>query len=211
MFAAWDYPAMQALEACRSEMLKVPHDVAVLGVDNDSLVCDATVPPLSSIPFDYERQGYESAAALAVLFEKPAAHLQKPLTVMCRPLPVFVRESATATSPASDLLKRAMRYIAKNAAKGISMRDVARELGVSQSLLSLRFREFSGGTVMDAVIAARIQKAKHLLATTSRSIKDITTASGFRNANYMKSAFKRIIGMTMRDYRTKMQKTTKQV
>ena len=211
VFAAWDYPAMQALEACRSEMLKVPHDVAVLGVDNDSLVCDATVPPLSSIPFDYERQGYESAAALAVLFEKPAAHLQKPLTVMCRPLPVFVRESATATSPASDLLKRAMRYIAKNAAKGISMRDVARELGVSQSLLSLRFREFSGGTVMDAVIAARIQKAKHLLATTSRSIKDITTASGFRNANYMKSAFKRIIGMTMRDYRTKMQKTTKQV
>lgn len=211
VFAAWDYPAMQALEACRSEMLKVPHDVAVLGVDNDSLVCDATVPPLSSIPFDYERQGYESAAALAVLFEKPVAHLQKPLTVMCRPLPVFVRESATATSPASDLLKRAMRYIAKNAAKGISMRDVARELGVSQSLLSLRFREFSGGTVMDAVIAARIQKAKHLLATTSRSIKDITTASGFRNANYMKSAFKRIIGMTMRDYRTKMQKTTKQV
>lgn len=207
VFAAWDYPAMQALEACRSEMLKVPHDVAVLGVDNDSLVCDATVPPLSSIPFDYERQGYESAAALAVLFEKPAAHLQKPLTVMCRPLPVFVRESATATSPASDLLKRAMRYIAKNAAKGISMRDVARDLGVSQSLLSLRFREFSGGTVMDAVIAARIQKAKHLLATTNRSIKDITTASGFRNANYMKSAFKRIIGMTMRDYRTKMQKS----
>ena len=211
VFAAWDYPAMQALEACRSERLKVPHDVAVLGVDNDSLVCDATVPPLSSIPFDYERQGYESAAALAVLFEKPATHLQKPLTVMCRPLPVFVRESATATSPASDLLKRAMRYIAKNAAKGISMRDVARDLGVSQSLLSLRFREFSGGTVMDAVIAARIQKAKHLLATTNRSIKDITTASGFRNANYMKSAFKRIIGMTMRDYRTKMQKTTKQV
>lgn len=211
VFAAWDYPAMQALEVCRSERLKVPHDVAVLGVDNDSLVCDATVPPLSSIPFDYERQGYESAAALAVLFEKPAAHLQKPLTVMCRPLPVFVRESATATSPASDLLKRAMRYIAKNAAKGISMRDVARDLGVSQSLLSLRFREFSGGTVMDAVIAARIEKAKHLLATTSRSIKDITAASGFRNANYMKSTFKRIIGMTMRDYRTKMQKTTKQV
>jgi len=64
---------------------------------------------------------------------------------------------------------------------------------------------------MDAVIAARIQKAKHLLATTNRSIKDITTASGFRNANYMKSAFKRIIGMSMRAYRTKMQKTTKQV
>ena len=53
---------------------------------------------------------------------------------------------------------------------------------------------------------ARTQKAKHLLATTNRSIKDITAASGFRNANYMKSAFKRIIGMTMRDYRTKMQK-----
>ncbi len=204
VFAAWDYPAMQALEICRAEGLKVPHDVAVLGVDNDSLVCDATVPPLSSIPFDYEQQGFESAAALSALFKKPALHRKRPMTVTCRPLPVFVRESAAAISPATNLLKRAMRYISKNAVKGISMRDVARDLGVSQSLLSLRFREFSGGTVMDAVIAARIQKAKHLLATTSRSIKDITAASGFRNANYMKAVFKRIVGMTMRDYRTKM-------
>ena len=211
VFASWDYPAMQALEICRAEGLKVPHDVAVLGVDNDSLVCDATVPPLSSIPFDYEQQGFESAAALSALFKKPALHRKRPMTVTCRPLPVFVRESAAAISPATNLLKRAMRYISKNAVRGISMRDVARDLGVSQSLLSLRFREFSSGTVMDAVIAARIEKAKHLLATTSRSVKDITAASGFRNANYMKAVFKRIVGMTMRDYRTMMKKTTKQV
>ena len=201
ILAAWDYPAVQALEICRAEKIKVPHDIAILGVDNDPMVCDATMPPLSSVPFDYEKEGFESAAALDILLEKPARRA-KPVTVACHPLPVFVRESAARIAPVSVLIKRAMRHIEKNASKGISTRDVAQALGVSQSLLTLRFREYAGMTVMDALINARLKKTCELLVSTNRSIKDVTMASGFRNANYLKATFKAKFGQSMREYRT---------
>ena len=200
VLASWDYPAMQVLEICRAEKIRVPQDIAVLGVDNDPMICDATTPPLSSIPFDYEKEGYESAAALDTLLEKPARR-EKPVTVACLPLSVFPRESASRPAPASDLLKRALRYIAKNAAKGISTRDVATALGVSQSLLSLRFREYANYSVMDAILDARLKKVCDLLSSTNRSIQDITVAAGFRNANYLKDIFRRRFKMTMSDYR----------
>ena len=200
ILAAWDYPGVQALELCRAEKIKVPHDVAILGVDNDPMVCDATTPPLSSIPFDYEKEGYESAAALNVLLEKPARRT-KPVMVACHPLPVFVRESAARIAPASGLIKQALRYIAKNAVKGISTRDVAEALGISQSLLTLRFREYANTTVMDALIDARLEKVCELLVSTNRSIQEVTTASGFRNANYLKAVFKEKFGLSMREYR----------
>ena len=200
VLAAWDYPAIQALEICRAESIKVPHDIAVLGVDNDPLVCEAATPPLSSIPFDYERQGYESAAALDVLLSRPAKRAS-PVVIACHPLPVVARESASIIAPASALLKRALRYISRNATRGISTRDVAKALGVSQSLLTLRFREFAGGTVMDALIDARIEQAKRLLATTKRPIREITGAAGFRNPNYMKGVFRRKVGLSMREWR----------
>ena len=202
VLAAWDYPAIQALEICRAESIKVPHDIAVLGVDNDPLVCEAATPPLSSIPFDYERQGYESAAALDVLLSRPAKRAS-PVVIACHPLPVVARESASIIAPASALLKRALRYISRNATRGISTRDVAKALGVSQSLLTLRFREFAGGTVMDALIDARIAQAKRLLATTKRPIREITAVSGFRNPNYMKGVFRRKVGMSMREWRNR--------
>lgn len=204
VLAAWDYPAVQALETCRAEGIKVPHNIAVMGVDNDPLVCDAAVPPLSSIPFDYERQGYESAAALDLLLSRMERR-SRPVRVECRPLPVVVRESTAPIAPASALIKGALRYISRNAAKGVSSRDVAKALGVSQSLLTLRFREFAGGTIMDFIIAARIDRAKRLLATTKRSIREITVETGFRNENYMKGVFRRKVGMTMREYRARHQ------
>ena len=82
------------------------------------------------------------------------------------------------------------------------VRRAAKALGVSQSLLTLRFREFAGGTVMDALIDARIAQAKRLLATTKRPIREVTVASGFRNPNYMKGVFRRKVGMSMREWRS---------
>ena len=200
VLASWDYPAMQAIETCRALKLKVPHDIAILGVDNDPMVCDATSPPLSSIPFDYEQEGYESAAALEALITRPACR-NRPLIVACRPLPVFVRESATAVAPASELIKRALRLIEKTATKGLSAKSIARELGVSHSLLTLRFREFTHSTVTDALTDVRLKKVQQLLTTTNRSIQDITSAAGFRNVNYLKNLFRRKFEMSMREYR----------
>ena len=94
VLAAWDYPAIQALEICRAEGIRVPHELAVLGVDNDPLVCEAATPPLSSIPFDYERQGYESAIALDELLTHPHRRWSLP-AILC----LSLRASRPRQSP----------------------------------------------------------------------------------------------------------------
>lgn len=200
ILGAWDYPAVQALEICRREGIRIPQEVAIIGVDNDPMICEASVPPLTSIPFAYEQEGYESAAALAQLIERKR-NKHHPITVSISPSAVVERESAAAIAPASQLIKRAQRFIEQNAHKGISTKDVASAMGVSQSLLSLRFREFSDETVLAALIRIRLEKTKQLLAETSRSISHISAACGFRNPSYLKNLFRRRVGMSMRDYR----------
>ena len=200
ILGAWDYPAVQALEICRREGIRIPQEVAIIGVDNDPMICEASVPPLTSIPFAYEQEGYESAAALAQLIERKR-NKHHPITVSISPSAVVERESAAAIAPASQLIKRAQRFIEQNAHKGISTKDVASAMGVSQSLLSLRFREFSDETVLAALIRIRLEKTKQLLAETSRSISHISAACGFRNPNHLKNLFRRRVGMSMRDYR----------
>ena len=200
IFGSWDYPAMQVLETCRREKIKVPQAVAVIGVDNDPMICEAANPPLTSVACDYEQEGYESAAALARLLER-GKPCNTAITVTCKPTEVVERESAAPIAPASQLVKRALRFIEQKACKGISTKDVAKELGVSQSLLSLRFREFSDESVLDAIIRVRLERVKLLLTTTRRKFTEIARSSGFRNVNYLTNLFAERLGMSMREYR----------
>lgn len=200
VLGAWDYQAVQAMEVCRAERIRVPQEVSVLGVDNDPLICDVAIPPLSSVPFDYEQEGYESAAALDRLMEKPALRSSQ-MKVICHPLKVFVRESSVPIAPATQLIKQALRFISLNATKGISTRDVAKHLGISQSLLALRFREYQRQSVLAVIQDVRLEVVRRLLGETHRSIGEITAAAGFRNANHLKALFHRKFGMSMREWR----------
>lgn len=202
IFGSWDYPAVQVLDTCRHEKLRVPREVSVLGVDNDPMICESSVPPLTSCACDYELQGYESATALAKLMDRKKS-TDSPITVTSSAIKIVERESAAPIAPASQLIKRALRYIEQNACKGISTRDVASALGVSTSLLSLRFREFSSESVLDALIRVRLDKVMEMLSTTERKFTDIARDCGFRNSNHLKNLFKSRTGMSMREWRSK--------
>jgi len=201
ILGAWDYPGVQILEICRSEGIRVPQEVSVLGVDNDPLICEAAVPPLASVGCDYELEGYRSAATLARMLERRTS-VEKPIVVTCLPTGVAERESAAPVAPASQLVKNALRYIERNAHKGISTKEVAKAMGVSQNLLSLRFREFSDISVLEALIQARLARVKTLLSSTKRKSFEIAKSCGFRNANYLKNLFRKRVGMSMRQYRS---------
>jgi len=59
-----DVRARHVLEACRSLGLRVPHEVAVIGVDDDEFVCELSDPPLSSVAQAARRVGHEAARLL---------------------------------------------------------------------------------------------------------------------------------------------------
>ena len=199
VMTAWDTRATQVLNLCQEARIKVPRHISVLGVDNDELLDESCVPPLTSILPDHEKLGYAAARALERLMAERVPKDTKPFLI--RPVKVVERESAIASTPTSHLLSSALEFIRKNAVKGIRVDDVAKALGISRRLADLRFQQFSGETINEAITRQKLDAVKKLLATTDRPIKVISEDCGYADLAYLKTLFKRRFGCTMRDWR----------
>ena len=201
VMAACDTRATQVLNLCKEAGIDVPHQMAVIGVDNDELLDEICVPPLTSILPDHEKLGFAAAHTLERLMSSKNRTKGVPAPCLARPLRVVERESAVATSPAAHLISRAMDYIRKNATKGIKADNVAQFLGVSRRLTDLRFQQFNGASINETITYHKLEAIKKLLATTNRPIGDISLACGYTNLPYLKTLFKHRFGCTMRDWR----------
>ena len=199
VMTAWDTRATQVLNICQEARIKVPRQIAVLGVDNDELLDESCVPPLTSILPDHEKLGYAAARALERLMAGRGPKDSKPFLI--RPVKVVERESAVASTPTAHILSRALDFIRKNAVKGIKVDDVAKALGISRRLADLRFQQFSGETINETITRHRLDAVKKFLATTNRPIRTISEECGYTDPSYLKVLFKRRFGCTMREWR----------
>ena len=198
VFAANDILAAQVAKACRAAQLKMPSDIALMGCDNDELLCTISRPGITSIRPGFEQAGYAAARALDAMMRGrcPAE------AVMRIPgAKVVVRGSTEHIPPALAVVNAAVEYIKVHALEGISTADVVSHLKISRSLLDLRFRQVRNESVMDAILATRLAEVKRLLETTSRKLQDIGEACGFRSQDYLKRLFKSRFGCTMREWR----------
>ena len=198
VFGANDILAMQVLKACRNARVKVPAEVAVMGCDNDELICLNTKPQLTSIQPNFDLAGYTAAQMLnAMMLGK---HVKKEPAIIGK-LKLFPRSTTNNLPPSVVLVNHAMEYIAGHATEGISTADVIRHLRVSRSLLDLRFRQLKHRSVMDEILAVRLEAVKRALKTTNRKILAIGRECGFGNPDYLKRLFKKRYGMSMREWR----------
>ena len=198
VMTAWDYKAVQVLEKARELNLKVPQDIAVIGVDADPLICSFTNPSLTSVAPDFERLGYCAAAALDAMMD--GRKLEKPQVVRCRPKEIIERDSTRSLPPVEALLQRAKEIIARDAEHGLTVRDLALRLGVSQQLLALRFRQFESRSVRETILAAKLERVRACLRETDRNFAAVAKACGFRSANRLAHLFRERFGLSMRDY-----------
>jgi len=199
VMAAWDMRAVHVLRACRLARQKVPGQIAVIGVDNDPLLCDFSTPPLTSVAPDHMLEGQLAADTLNRMMRRrttpTVAH------ILNTAKKIEERESAKPISPVTSLIARAVAFISANAEKNIKVSDVANALGVSRSLLDLRFREFRNETISKAITRTRLESVKRLLSDTGLSIRAISAKCGFANPNHLKNLFKRHFGKSMREWR----------
>ena len=199
VMASWDTRATQVLAMCKDAQIKIPNQIAVLGVDNDELLDESSDPPISSIQPNHEQIGYAAARVLNNLMTGRSTRSSEPFLI--KPVKVVERESAVVSAPAAHLLSRATAYIRKNAAKGIKVKDVSSFLGVSRRLADLRFQQFSGETINEMITRHKLDAVKKFLATTNRPIKTISEECGYTDPSYLKVLFKRRFGCTMREWR----------
>ena len=201
VFAADDATALEVLHACLSAHLAVPHDVSVLGVDDEELICANSTPHLSSIRPDFVLAGRRAAEALERLMRarKPPSPAR---TVLVQGENELVqRESTLPGSSAGPLVQKALAFIERNAGSGIGVRDVQAHLKVSRSLMDTRFREVRGSSVLSAILDARLRELKRLLRETSDPIESITRRLGWTSPNYPKNLFRKRVGMSMSKWR----------
>ena len=199
VMAAWDMRAIHALSACRLARLKVPGQVSVIGVDDDRLLCDFSTPPLTSIAPDHMLEGQIAAKTLDGMMRRRTK--RQPLRILNTAKKVVERESAKPISPVTALIARALAFIDAHASENIKADAVVAAVGVSRSLLDLRFREFRGETVAESITRRRLAEVKRLLEDTGLSIRAIAAKCGFSNANHLKNLFRRATGMSMREWR----------
>ena len=158
-----------------------------------------SVPALSSVDVDFEREGYVAARELQAMMLRRRAPAKR--IILCGVKEVVFRASTSALKTPTALVQRTKEFIDQHAFEGITAADVVARLHVSRSLADLRFREVTGTSILEAILARRLDEVKRLLRETDLRISEIAARCGYRDANYLKNLFKKRTGMSMREWR----------
>jgi len=198
IMATNDLMGQQLLEACQRLRIKVPEEVAVVGVDNDEPICRIASPPLSSIIVNDAQRGYEAAALLDRMMrgEPPP---REPIYI--EPVGVMTRASTDIMAIDDADVVKALRFLRDNASERISVDDVVKQVPLSRSVLERRFRKIVGRSINSEMVRLRINRAIELLTETALELKVVAQRAGFGTQSYMNAVFQTKLGKTPGSFR----------
>lgn len=198
ILACYDIKAQQLLDASREAGAAVPDEVAVLGVDNDPVLCELCDPPLSSVIPDSRRAGFLAAQLLDRWMngEPVPAEAHR-----IAPLGAHTRQSTDVLAIDDRDIAATVRLIRQRACEGLTVADLLREVPLSRRALERRFTSYVGRTPHAEILRVRLARVKQLLAETDLSVEAIAELAGFDHPEYLSVAFKREVGVRPGAYR----------
>jgi LacI family transcriptional regulator len=200
VFCYNDCVAADIVDACTENEILIPDQVAVLGVDNDPVICDCVQVPLSSVRHDLEGMAYEAAALLDHLID---GRSPPDVPKRIKPKGVVTRKSTDIVAVENPAVADALRFIQNNFCKGnLSVDDVVANGRVPRRSLERAFRSEFRRTILHEILRVRVTHAQKLLETTSQSISDIATRSGFASVHHFYRVFRNRTGQTPRAFRS---------
>ena len=204
VMAGTDTQAKHLLEACRLHDLAVPADVSVMGVGNDEVLCNLADPPLTSIALRAEQIGYQAADMLAMMMrgERPSSD-----ETFFGPLCVVSRQSTNSLAITDPDVRKAVCYLRDHFTRGVSIGEVVRQVGVSQSTLLRRFQEALGRSPHAELVRLQIGRVTELLRETNLPLSRIAELAGFNHTECMMKLFKEKMGVTPGHFRNQSQHT----
>jgi LacI family transcriptional regulator len=202
IFACCDSWARVVARYCRVADARIPDEIALIGVDNDTIECELTSPPLSSVAVPWRTLGQETADLVyRELGGMPTAGKR----VVVSPLDVVARRSTDVLAVTDPLVVKTVRWICENADRRLTVPHVCGAVGTSRQRLERRFRAVLGRTVMQEIRRAHVEIAKRLLSNTSLDLPKIAQMSGFTNQVLLSVAFRRESGLPPGAYRRRFQ------
>ncbi len=207
VFACNDTAGLRAVEICARLGIDVPSELAVLGVDDEDIVCELASPSLSSVALDCETIGYRAAALLDAVLDAKAGNGSEGLgpppgtALTVAPRKVEERESTLTYASTDPLVSQAAAAIRARAHEGLDVEGLLRIVATSRRSLEKRFRAATGHSLHEEILAARVARARRLLGATDLTMDAVAAASGFGSLQRFHEAFRRLEGRTPGDYR----------
>jgi LacI family transcriptional regulator len=192
IFAVHDPLGRFLCATCRQLGIRVPEEVAVIGANNDELVCGLSYPMLSSVSIPWDTIGAVVGEAMLGLL---SGSQELPPPARVSPGGVVLRHSANHLLVEDPSLRRAMSYLSERLQDSITVQSMCDELRVARRGLERKFREYYECTPWEMLCQLRVSRAKQLLSDTSHPISIISELCGFNDPERMAVVFKRVTGM----------------
>jgi LacI family transcriptional regulator len=200
ILAVDDTNASDLAEACLEADIGVPDAIAIVGINNDDLLCESSWPPLSSVDADFSRVGYVAASTLDRLMRGEKLKMQDRL-ILLPPLGVVKRHSTSTLAIKDSNIAEALRYIREHACDPCGVSDVLQHVPVNRRWLERQFVAQLGRTPHDEIARVRIETAQRLLQRSEMDMFEISSRCGFAELKGFYSAFRKLTGTTPAAYR----------
>jgi LacI family transcriptional regulator len=200
VMAADDQIGAVLIEACQKAKINIPSEVAVVGVNNDIVVCEFCTPPLSSIPFNTIETGFEAARMLQIMMADSSKSSVNEL-IHVRPQPITLRQSSSYESGRSKAVRDAINFIRANVQKPLSVGDIVNHCGIGRRSLEITFRKLCGHGIYDEIHRQKLKRACVLLQRSNTNITQIAFECGFNSYQRFHALFRKKINSTPKDFR----------
>ena len=203
LMAGNDVCGRHVIEVCRIAGFRVPDEIAVIGVDDDELICDLTDPPMSSIALNTEKAGYEAAELLDRLIagEKTADQ-----DILVRATHITTRKSTDILAVEDKTVAEAIRFIRQHAREAVQVSDVVDHLTMSRRNLEQRFRRVLGRSVYNEIKRVRTEQIIRMLCETDLSVSEIALRLGHPSDKHIARYFRQQTGVSLKEYRKQCRK-----
>jgi LacI family transcriptional regulator len=197
IMCCYDVMARTVIDVCREIQVPVPEQVAIIGVDNDEVLCEVSQPRLSSVALDTRRIGFEAATMLDRLIEGEEVGRH----VAVSPGGVVARGSTDTLAIEDPHVATALAFIRRYACKGIEAGDVVSRVPLSRRTLERRFSDRVGRSLLSEIHQVRFDRMKRFLSETDLKLDAIAARCGFSHTPYMAAQFRKHFGMTPGEFR----------
>lgn len=207
IMACNDVRARHALEACRTLGLRVPQDVALIGVDNDEMICELTDPPLSSVDQSARQIGYEAAAILERLMRarpgrQAGGRRASGGRIIVPPVGLVPRASTDTFASSDAAVVRVLHRLHEDPCHKPDVAGLAEGMGLSRAALEARFRGVVGRSIHEEFVRLRVARLREFIVGTDLPLKTVAARAGFRSVQYMTTFFHGHTGITPARLRT---------
>lgn len=202
VFTFTDRVAVEVEEACVRLDLKVPDEVAILGVGNDLTRLEFSHVELSSVQLNTERIGLLAAESLDQCMQGRALSTER---ILVPPQKIAIRRSTDRYAVSDPAVGESLDFIRLHIGNAVYVEDIAKAVGLSRRALEMRFRTALGESVYEAVQRMKLDYAMELLGDFTLPIGEVAFATGFADQKAFARVFQARVKESPTAYRKRLE------